>query len=167
MKSLATTKTVSRKPVQRRVASSVRSVSKKRQDPSAVSLFQKSTARYGKRAVRSMLLSKAFHTTFKIGIITLIVGSALYGTYAFIGNNLDDKVVVSKTEIVARVRAHTTLPETEPEAVVRVENADTLKQQNPFYENIKEGDYIIIYPMLAVIYDLRKDTIVALKRKDR
>ena len=114
-----------------------------------------------------MLLSKAFHTTFKIGIITLIVGSALYGTYAFIGNNLDDKVVVSKTEIVARVRAHTTLPETEPEAVVRVENADTLKKQNPFYENIKEGDYIIIYPMLAVIYDLRKDTIVALKRKDR
>ncbi len=32
---------------------------------------------------------------------------------------------------------------------------------------MKEGDYIIIYPTAAVIYDLRNDTIVALKRKDR
>lgn len=134
---------------------------------SVLSVLQRTTTRYSKIALKSILISHAFHTTFKALVVMLVTGTALYGAYAFIGNTFDNKVVVSKAEIIARVAKHTTLPAGDPEAVVRVEDAASLKKQNEFYENVKEGDYIIIYPTAAVIYDLRNDTIVALKRKDR
>lgn len=68
---------------------------------------------------------------------------------------------------MARVAKHTPLPEGEPEAVVRVQDPESLKKQNNLYENVKEGDYIVIYPTLAVVYDLRNDHIVALKSTHR
>ena len=99
--------------------------------------------------------------------LPLISGTALYGAYAFIGNTFANDIIVSKSEILTRVGKHTDLPSNEPEAVVRVQDPNTLKKQNSFYENVKEGDYIIIYPKMAVIYDLRNDSIIALKRTDR
>lgn len=97
----------------------------------------------------------------------MIAGTAMYGAYAFIGNAVVNDVVVSKSEIVARVGKHIELPEGEPEAVVRVQDAETLQGQAPLYENVKEGDYILVYPSLAVVYDLRNDHIVALKSTRR
>lgn len=97
----------------------------------------------------------------------MVVGSALYGAYALIGNSVANDVVVSKSEIVARVGKHIELPAGDPEAVVRVQDAETLQKQAPLYENVKEGDYILIYPSLAVVYDLRNDRIVALKSTSR
>ena len=93
----------------------------------------------------------------------LVAGSAMYGAYAFIGNSVVNDVVVSKSEIIARVAKHTELPTEEPEAVVRVQDAETLQKQAALYGNVKEGDYILVYPSLAVVYDLRNDRIVALK----
>jgi hypothetical protein len=127
----------------------------------------RSTKRYGKQTLRDLLLSKTFHNTFKVFVGLLISGSALYGAYAFIGNSVSNEVVVSKSEILARVGKHTQLPEGEPEAVVRVQDPETLQKQNDLYENVKEGDYIVIYPTLAVVYDLRNDRIVALKNSHR
>ncbi len=133
----------------------------------ALSRIARSTKRYGKQTLRDLLLSKTFHNSFKVLIGILISGSALYGAYAFIGNTVSNEVVVSKSEILARVGKHTQLPEGEPEAVVRVQDPETLQKQNNLYENVKEGDYIIIYPTLAVVYDLRNDRIVALKNTHR
>jgi hypothetical protein len=97
----------------------------------------------------------------------MVSGSALYGAYALIGNTLANDVVVSKSEILARVAKLTPLPTISPDAVVRVQDSATLKKQNSFYENVKEGDYIVMYPGLAIIYDLRNDSVVALKRSER
>lgn len=154
------TKTTSRSAPKSRVQTSV----KKR---GTLSRAVRTTKRYGKQTLRDLLLSKTFHGAFKVFIGLLISGSALYGTYAFIGNSIADDVVVSKSEIIARVGKHTPLPEGEPEAVVRVQDPESLKKQNTLYENVKEGDYIIIYPTLAVVYDLRNDHIVALKSTRR
>jgi hypothetical protein len=134
---------------------------------SPLSRMARSTKRYGKQTLRDLLLSKTFHNTFKVFVGLLISGSALYGAYAFIGNSVSNEVVVSKSEILARVGKHTQLPEGEPEAVVRVQDPETLQKQNDLYENVKEGDYIVIYPTLAVVYDLRNDRIVALKNSHR
>ncbi len=123
----------------------------------------RATKRYGKQTLRELLLSKTFHSSFKLFFGLLVAGSALYGSYAFIGNAVENDVVVSKSEIVARVGKHVKLPNEEPEAVVRVQDADTLKSQAILFENVKEGDYILMYPSLAVVYDLRNDQIVALK----
>lgn len=123
----------------------------------------RSVKRKGKETLRDILLSKTFHQGFKSLVGLLIVGSALYGTYAFIGNSIEHDVVVSKSEILARIGKHIDLPEGEPEAVVRVQDPETLKKQNNLYENVKEGDYIVIYPTLAAVYDLRSDRIIAMK----
>ncbi len=134
---------------------------------SALSRVAHSTKQYGKKTLRDLLLSKTFNSAFKVFIGLLISGSALYGAYAFIGNTFANDVIVSKSEILARVAKHTELPAGNPDAVVRVQDAGTLKKENSFYENVKEGDYIIMYPNLAIIYDLRNDSIVGLKRTER
>lgn len=134
-----------------------------RKQATVVSKVVRATKRYGKQTLRDLLLSKTFHGAFKVFIGLLISGSALYGAYGFIGNAVANDVVVSKSEILVRVAKHIELPDMEPEAVVRVQDPETLKSQNALYENVKVGDYIVIYPTLAVVYDLRSDRIIALK----
>lgn len=131
------------------------------------SKLTRSTKHFGKRTLREILLSKTLHSSFKVLIGLMVVGSALYGAYAWIGNTLANDIVVSKSEILTRVAKKVELPKGEPDAVVRVQDADTLKKQQGFYADVKEGDYIVMYPGLAVIYDLRNDSIVALKRSER
>lgn len=94
----------------------------------------------------------------------MITFSALYGAYALIGTNVAKDVIVSKSEIINRVGVLIELPKSIPEAVVRVGDPTTLRKQNAFYDGVKEGDYILVYPQLAVIYDLRNNVIVGLKR---
>lgn len=131
------------------------------------SKLTRSTKHFSKRTLRDILLSKTLHSSFKVLVGIMVVGSALYGAYALIGDTLANDVVVSKSEILTRVAKKVELPKEEPEAVVRVQDAETLKKQQGFYADVKEGDYIVMYPGLAVIYDLRNDSIVALKRTDR
>lgn len=133
----------------------------------SISRITRITKSYGKRTLRDLLLSKTFHSTFKIIVGLMVFGSALYGVYAFIGNTFANNIVVSKSEILVRVAKHTELPASDPDAVVRVQDAEILKKQNDFYTNVKEGDYIVMYANLAIIYDLRNDSIVALKRTDK
>lgn len=132
-----------------------------------VSRAARSVKRYGKQTLRDILLSKTFHTGFKVMIGLLITGSAFYGAYAFIEKSLVNDVVVSESEILERVGKHILLPQGAPEAIVRVQDPETLKQQAPLYENVKEGDYIVIFPTLAVVYDLRNDHIVAMRSTRR
>lgn len=144
-----------------------RSAARSTKQPGQLSKIVRSTKRYGKQTLRELLLSKTFHSSFKLFFGLLVAGSAMYGAYAFIGNAVVNDVVVSKSEIIARVAKHIELPAEEPEAVVRVQDAETLQSQQILYENVKEGDYILIYPSLAVVYDLRNDHIVALKSMRR
>jgi hypothetical protein len=134
---------------------------------SSFSKIARSTKRYGKQTLRDLLLSKTFSKSFKVLIGFMVAGSALYGAYAFIGNTFANDVIVSKSEILLRVGKHVPLPVGEPDAVVRVQDAESLRKQKDFFENVKEGDYVIMYPELAIIYDLRNDSIVALKRTER
>jgi len=148
-----------------KIPSKRRTISRAKRTPLA--RIARNTKRYGKQTLRDLLLSKTFSNSFKVIIGCLIIGSALYGAYAFIGNTFANDVVVSKSEILSMVAKHTSLPIGDPDAVVRVQDAGTLQKQNEFYTNVKEGDYIVMYPELAIIYDLRNDSIVALKRTER
>lgn len=126
----------------------------------------RSTKRYSKQTLKNMLLSKVFHSAFKIFVTVFIVSATLYGVYAYFHTALINEVVVSESEIVDRVSKLVAIPSEEPEDVVRVEDAEILKKQNIFYENVKVGDYIIMYPKLAIIYDLRNNVIVAMKKSE-
>lgn len=124
----------------------------------------KKMKRYGKQTLRSILLSHTFHTSFKI-VAGLVISTGLfYGSYLAIGTSFANEVVISKGEIVTRVSKLTSLPGEEPYDIVRVQDPEYLKKQNIFYKDIEEGDYILMYPNLAVIYNLRNNQIVAVKQ---
>jgi hypothetical protein len=139
----------------------------KTQRHSKVSSVGRSVKKYGKQTLRDLLLSKTFYAVTKIVIGIFISSTALYAAYAFIGNSIEHDVVISQSEILSRVGKHLELPAGEAESIVRVQDPENLKHQNDLFENVKEGDYIIIYPTLAVVYDLRNDHIVAMRSTRR
>lgn len=147
--------------------SSVKRIQKKASRPSALFRALRVTKRYGKQTLRAMLLSHMFHTTFKVVVGLGISYVALHGAYVYIGKSFADDIIVSQSEIISRISKLTEIPEDMPEDIVRVQNPDDLRKQNSFYENVKEGDYIVMYPKLAVIYDLRSNSIVAVKKIDK
>lgn len=120
-----------------------------------------------KKLIRSVLLLKSFQYVVSILFFISLISSVAYGAYALVGSSVAEDVIVSKSEIVKRVTKFIVLPEGEPQAVVRVEDAESLKKQNGFYEGVKEGDYILVYQKVAIIYDLRNDAIVGLKSTER
>jgi hypothetical protein len=126
--------------------------------------YVKKMKRYAKQGVKSMLLSPVFHSSFKIVTTAVVVVSMLYGSYLYIGKTFANEVVVSQSEIVARVAKLTPLPNEAPYEIVRVQDEDDLRKQNPFYKDVKEGQYILIYKNMAVIYDLRNNSIVGIKK---
>ncbi len=125
--------------------------------------YLKKIKRYTKQGVKSLLLSSAFHSSFKIVSWVVISFGFVYGSYFFISKTFANEVVVSQSEIVARVARLTPLPAEDPYEIVRVQDETDLRKQNPFYKDIKEGDYILMYKNVAVIYDLRANAIVAVK----
>lgn len=119
--------------------------------------------KFSKRATRSILLSSPFQYSVKALGVGVIVASSLYGVYHFAGKTFANEVIISKSEIVSRVSKLAPVPEEPPYDVVRVEDGVNLQKQNPFYKDVKEGDYILIYKDMAIVYDLRSNAIVAMR----
>jgi hypothetical protein len=143
-------------------------VHKKGATKSVPSPLVRAAKRHGKLALRSMLLSPVFHATFRIIVGIAVSGVVLHGAYMAISRTFADDVVVSQSEIVARIAKLTDVPAgVTPDDIVRVQDPESLRKQNAFYADIKEGDYIVMYPKLAVIYDLRNNSIVAVKKMDK
>lgn len=111
-----------------------------------------------------MLLSPVFHSAVRVVSAVAIVSLLAYASYFFIGKTFANEVVVSQSEIIARVSKLTMLPPEAPYDVVRVQDGEELRKQNPFYKDIKEGDYILMYRDMAVIYDLRNNLVKGVRR---
>jgi hypothetical protein len=122
--------------------------------------------RYAKQSIKSTLLSPVFHTAFKVAVSVVFISVLGYSSYFFISKTFANEVIVSQSEIVARVAKLTTLPDEAPYDIVRVQDETDLRKQNDFYKDIKEGDYILVYKNMAVIYDLRNNQILAIKRSE-
>lgn len=121
---------------------------------------------YAKHFARTLLLSKRFYLVCKILLGVVLLSFAFYGVYSYINTSFAHGVVVSQSEIIDRVGKLTTLPPGLPAAIVRVEDPETLKKQNIFLGNAKNGDYILMYEKAAIIYDLRNNSIVAIKKSE-
>ncbi len=119
--------------------------------------------KFSKRVTKSVLLSSPFQNSVKALGVGVIIASSLYGVYHFAGKTFANEVVISKSEIVSRVSKLIPIPEEPPYDVVRVEDGVNLQRQNPFYKDVKEGDYILMYKDMAIVYDLRSNAIVAMR----
>lgn len=120
--------------------------------------------RRSKTIFKAALLSRGFQSSVKVLSVCLVAGSSLYGVYHLVSKTFANEVVISKSEIVSRVSRLTPLPDGVPYDVVRVEDENNLKKQNEFYKDVKEGDYILMYKDMAIVYDLRNNSIVAMRR---
>lgn len=134
-----------------------------RRSKGTVSRMAKRAGRASRQTLRDLLLSKTFHASFKLFMGLLIGGSMFYGAYALVGKSVENGVIISQSEILARISKHTVLPTGSPDAVVRVQDASALQKEAILYQNVKVGDYIVVYPSIVVVYDLYNDKIVALK----
>lgn len=130
------------------------------------SSFLHAVKRNSKTSLKRLLLSSYFQKVVTGLVAILVLSACFYGVYRYFNVSLANDVVVSQSEIIDRVAKLTSLPQEKPEAVVRVEDAETLKKQNVFYENVKVGDYIVVFSKVAVIYDLRNNSIVAIKKSE-
>lgn len=67
------------------------------------------------------------------------------------------------SQIIARLKTIILLPDVVPTMAV-VTNADALKNQQPtFFADVKNGDRLIIYPNLAIIYDYESNKIIKIE----
>lgn len=153
--------TVARNHVTKAHTSSPKHASSNKKSVSPV--YSKKIKRYIKLFFKKALLSPLFHKSFRFFSWAILACGLAYGSYFFISKTFANEVVVSQDEIVARVSKLTPLPNEKPYEIVRVQDEDDLRTQNPFYKDIKNGDYILMYKNIAVIYDLRANSIVATK----
>ncbi len=80
-------------------------------------------------------------------------------SYHYVQAKMNETDSFSDTYILEKVSRHMSLPSGKPLSLVRVEDPARLQKENPFYATIKEGDYIIAYPRLFIIYDAVHDEI--------
>lgn len=115
-----------------------------------------------RRRKKRLSFSKIVKTAFlSIAFIFIVVG-ALYG---IITTNKTNAESVSQEMVLERLGEQLVLPSEEPLNVVRVSNAKELKEQDEFYEAIKNGDYIIVYDNLSLIYNFDQKLIKKIKTR--
>ncbi len=95
--------------------------------------------------------------------VLLVTTISLLESYKYVQAKMVESSLFSDEDIIRRVGAHVPLPKEPPLSLVRVENPEKLRTENPFYSEVKEGDYILAYTKLFVIYDAVHDELKAVK----
>mgnify|MGYP002725726176 CR=1 FL=1 len=114
-------------------------------------------------------------------LIVLVVATALFfwsfSTYRSVAHEESSNVIVSEdpkpsapikndtqknihTELLKKIEAHITLPTGEEAEVSIVNDAEVLKESQPFFEKVEVGDILVLYEDFAIIYREIDDSIV-------
>lgn len=62
--------------------------------------------------------------------------------------------------VLDRLRRHITLPTDVQPTVALIQDIDALKLRNSFYSVAKNGDYLIVTPSRAILYNAERDVIL-------
>lgn len=114
-----------------------------------------------------------------VAIFLFVIGLCVYGVNAAIKKNDDANFLFSKNikekpqtiikdikslettnSLLKKIANHIALPDEEIITFAKVKDPKTLELQSSFYKGVQKGDYIVLYPSLAVIYNVEKDIIV-------
>lgn len=68
--------------------------------------------------------------------------------------------VAEAKRIVDQVRTHMHIDESIEPTVATIVDVEALRAQNEFYANAKNGDFLIVTPTRAILYDPNKDMIL-------
>lgn len=62
--------------------------------------------------------------------------------------------------IVEKVKSHIRIPEGVEPTVARIVDVNALRQRNAFYNNAENGDYLVVTPERAILFDPEGDRII-------
>ena len=100
-------------------------------------------------------------------VIILIIGYFALNKAGYIknikpaGQAQNQTASVSDQEVLARLKTLILLPDDIMPTMAIINDADLLRQKQPvFFANVKNGDRLIIYPDLAIIYDYQANKII-------
>ena len=63
-------------------------------------------------------------------------------------------------DIIKDISKKIELPTEDITLFARIKNPEILRSKSTFYSAIKENDYLVVYPSLAIIYDAKSDTVL-------
>ncbi len=91
---------------------------------------------------------------FIFGVYRLAVSS-----YDYYRGESSNKTLTEK-EIVSRISEHMIVPKEEIVMMIKVKDSDLMRKEGAFYKDVQKGDYVVVYPSLAVIYNQKEDRVV-------
>jgi len=100
-------------------------------------------------------------------LLAFILSASVLVSYKYVQAKMEETSSFSDKFILEKVSKHIVLPKEVPLSLVRVEDADKLRLEHPFYKDVKEGDYIIAYTKLFIIYDAMHDEVRAMKESSK
>jgi len=105
------------------------------------------------------LTGSAIMVRIMVLVVVLSLGAAVYfyAQYKDASSSTPDAVAAKNaeesTQVIAELNDVLLLTDDTDPTVARVDDAEALKAANPdFYSNVKNGDYLILYPSRAVIF---------------
>ncbi len=117
--------------------------------------------------------SKKIRTLLVLVVVLALVG---FGGWSFYNYKQSQKEVLRLStvegqqeiseqkleDLLARVKSHMILPEGEEPVVATISDVESLKKDNPFFEEAQDGDKVIVYveARKAIVYSPERDLIV-------
>ncbi len=123
-----------------------------------------------KRSIKNFNVKKPSKKILTIGLLilsVLAIGSAVYfyKQYQDVKNNPKDAIAAKNSQetqdVIGALKKIILIDTNEAPTVARVENPDTLKQNNAtFYKNVAKGDYLVIFKDRAIIFRASENQII-------
>ena len=99
-----------------------------------------------KRISTFKLLRLIFVSSFSVFIVFVVL-------YGVIKSNRTNAESVTQDIVISQLSKTINIPEAGLVSVMRVSDAKSLSIQDNLYKNVKNGDYIIVYKSMILIYD--------------
>ncbi len=87
-------------------------------------------------------------------------------TFSFVRTKIASSTTVTQDSVLNQLKKNINLPETQPIDFKRISDAKALSSQALFYKDVKNGDYIIVYDYMALVYDFTNSKIISIKTKN-
>ena len=99
-----------------------------------------------KRISAFKLLRLIFVSSTSIFILFIIL-------YGVIKSNRTNAESITQDTVISQLSKTINLPENDLVSIMRVSDAKTLSNQDNLYKNVKNGDYIIVFKSMVLVYD--------------
>lgn len=105
-------------------------------------------------------LSKVTVLLFVIVFIFLILLISIFK------NKFSNSNSITQQSVLVQLKEEINLPDNDPNSFMRISDASSLSSQDIFYKDAKNGEYIIVYDSLALVYDFDDKKIINIRTKN-